>query len=641
MAPVDESPLLENDSSTSSDSVGEETTEVVQNFVEGNGSGIDEYGGFDCDPVYSLTNTKTTPKCLRWLVPIIIVITHLNFAYGQVADMWYLYFGVDFQGSFEATSLETKLMFDGLGLKNPFHVDIDMIEPLDNFTYGAAINKLWKARGLEGKTVPRIACIILILFSGIWPHLKLLLLNFYWHVPVKQSSRTTAFYWLSTFGKFSIADVFVVCALVAVCNLNIDLEPESVLHRIEREVPLIIKIMEASVDEKTALDDVCNDLLHLNCSLPNSTKDGFLATQFGIGLGSVSCTLCYDVVTHYYENPAALENIVDKLVDGIDSSGGGIVTLRVAGLRGIHVFCVAVLTSLILGLIMEVYDHIAKHEHGRYRLKRDRRGSRMFQIDSDAYTEISMLTEADADSKYATLYQRSSENVIRLRSYILLVLLSAIATASTAWGMFAPTMIREVPGSIPNIINETLAYDFDYEYSLWSLTNVVGEKGGWDIFLMYLFGFFCMFGPLIRASLTILQLVLPLNRSQQKLLLHVIDFLGVFCALDVLFISLYLVDVEMPPITNTIIDPRAKFCKVLHRFGFPEACLKIEFHTLPYFSVVAVGWFTLAVLSAFVTKLEYHALDPYKDGDRGGPYFCERCPSCFWDSHRDRFGNDI
>jgi len=599
------------------------------------------------DPTYRLAFAKTTPLWFRWLCPVIILITHLNYAYGQYADMWYLFFGVDFNGSFEAKSIEAKLLFDVLKVDNPLTLNISIVEPLDNFTYGTTAKKLWLAKDLDNKTLPRVAAIILILFSGIWPHLKLFILNYYWHSPIKQTSRTSALYWLSTLGKFSIADVFVVCALVAVCSLDIDLDPNMILYRLEGELPEIIRIAKSSVSENEAVNDICNELLHLRCQFPHYEEDSFswdiahdiqtIRTNFEMAeSASIPCNLCHDIVVYEYENPDSLSPLINRLVNGISAKGSGLATLRIAGLRGIHIFCIAVISSLMLGLVMEILDHFARREGAKERMKHNRRHGRIY----DNETEQTLSIEA-AEAKPVLLFTRSAENVLQFRSYVILCVVATTACVFTVWGSFAPTMIREVPGSLPEIINETLSYDFGQKYSMWTLTKVVGDKGGWDIFLMCLFGFFCLIGPIIRSAFCIIQLLVPLTKKQHKINLHVIDFLGVFCALDVMFIALYLVDIEMPPITNTIINPRAHFCKILHSFGFSESCLEIEFHTIPEFSYVVLGWFALSITAMFLNKLQFHALDPYEDGDRGGPYCGEKCPNCLWDSHRDRYGNDL
>ena len=158
------------------------------------------------------------------------------------------------------------------------------------------------------------------------------------------------------------------------------------LKRLEDEMPLIIEIIKASVNRKAAFEDVCNDVLHLHCNVarmfptnePHHWYDDIIpVSKFdyripGIAAGSVLCNVCFDVVNYSYKHPKRLEALIDSLVDGIEAKGGGVATLRVAGLSGIHVFCSAVISSLVLGGIIEVYDHFAKAKYAKYRTKQPR-----------------------------------------------------------------------------------------------------------------------------------------------------------------------------------------------------------------------------------------------------------------------------
>lgn len=130
--------------------------------------------------------------------------------------MWYLLVGVNFAGEFEAADLETRLLFKALKLKNPLALNVSIDYHVEDFTYGMAVKRLWEAVGLESTIGPRTVAMTLVLFSGVWPHLKLVILNYYWYFPAMQSKRTAAFYWLSTFGKWSLCDVFLVCVLVSI-----------------------------------------------------------------------------------------------------------------------------------------------------------------------------------------------------------------------------------------------------------------------------------------------------------------------------------------------------------------------------------------------------------------------------------------
>merc|ERR1719253_1015501 len=119
-----------------------------------------------------------------------------------------------------------------------------------------AIRKLWEGKGLgDARTISKVAAVLLVLFSGIWPHLKLLLLHLGWFWPFvhglwlgrgdgdnararccrrrkrasqrsghrhyrSHSHRSPFLRALSALGKWSLADVLVVCILIAVLHLD-------------------------------------------------------------------------------------------------------------------------------------------------------------------------------------------------------------------------------------------------------------------------------------------------------------------------------------------------------------------------------------------------------------------------------------
>lgn len=84
----------------------------------------------------------------------------------------------------------------------------------------------------------------------------------------------------------------------------------------------------------------------------------------------------------------------------------------------------------------------------------------------------------------------------------------------------------------------------------------------------------------------LVQYLIPLTRRQHLTILRIIDNLGVFCALDVFFIGLLLVKIEMGPITNTIIDQDSAFCKTLTLYGYDESCLAINFEVYSWMTTV-------------------------------------------------------
>lgn len=74
-----------------------------------------------------------------------------------------------------------------------------------DFLTGDAIKKLWLATGLRSALMPRFGALLLVCFSGIWPHVKLFLMQFYFFANITENRRTRGLYWVSTFGKLSLA----------------------------------------------------------------------------------------------------------------------------------------------------------------------------------------------------------------------------------------------------------------------------------------------------------------------------------------------------------------------------------------------------------------------------------------------------
>ena len=132
---------------------------------------------------------------------------------------------------------------------------------VETFTYYYAIDHLWVAKGLPGKTLPRAAAILLIIFSGFWPHIKLLLLNITWFCG-KYPTRTKHLQWLSTLGKWSLADVLVVCVMVGVLHLDWIVVPEDIKQGVITDLPQIIAVVKSLYDHRA----LCDKLLKLQCA---------------------------------------------------------------------------------------------------------------------------------------------------------------------------------------------------------------------------------------------------------------------------------------------------------------------------------------------------------------------------------------
>lgn len=83
------------------------------------------------------------------------------------------------------------------------------------FKYG-----MWDGvRELYKQKLYGVATIILF-WSGIWPHFKLLLLMILNWVPASSKKKLVWYQWLSEFGKWSLVDVWVVALLCIIVRMT-------------------------------------------------------------------------------------------------------------------------------------------------------------------------------------------------------------------------------------------------------------------------------------------------------------------------------------------------------------------------------------------------------------------------------------
>jgi hypothetical protein len=122
-----------------------------------------------------------------------------------------------------------------------------------------------------------------------------------------------------------------------------------------------------------------------------------------------------------------------------------------------------------------------------------------------------------------------------------------------------------------------------------------------DRLLQGTFAWFCVAGPAARAGLCALALLCPakiLRRPGQPpppLLLAAIDFVGAFCAVEVLVVAAYLVHALIPSTTATIVDlPQ---CAQIAPANSTAACFQVLLEPQPSFQWLGIGTVLLLVVA--------------------------------------------
>ena len=557
----------------------------------------------------SLSRAPSTPCLARYLIPLLSLATHFIFYYGQTATMWRLHLSQQVNVWANATSLESRTTLDTLGLPHHNHIWVQKEKNVREFTYLYAIQELWKAAHMPGKVLPRTAAVLLVIFSGIWPHVKLLLLNFTFLLGTDQVRRTRMLHWLSTLGKWSLADVLVVCVMVGVLHLDWVVDPVATKTSLVNDLPYVLKLIYSLY----SASDICSLAMKIDCHEHHHSWDKWS-----------QCKACVGFVKTILEHPSKAKSTLKGFFDGMDVSGGGLVYLRVHGMSGIYVFCTAVIMSIVISLVVDVFDvraQMARHASASSSADHDLalaveeeeendddddddvvvdNSNNAEDNDGDSYEEFhtqfhyrQRLHSAGEVAYDGLLRQTEELQQARWRKYVVWGG-CAVTSILVVCGVLALSIERRVHGAIPNTLETVLGIEWDHKYSLLSLVQVTGAAGGYDYLLMGTFGLFIVIGPLLRVFLCILASTCPCDDSSsaRRMLLAGIEFVGAFCAWEVLVAAVGMVDLLMPSITSTVIlNPS---CAAISTDG---SCLSVEFDLLDSFTFVLLGGLGLVVLA--------------------------------------------
>eukprot|EP00339_Tiarina_fusa_P004821 CAMPEP_0117041188 /NCGR_PEP_ID=MMETSP0472-20121206/28791_1 /TAXON_ID=693140 ORGANISM="Tiarina fusus, Strain LIS" /NCGR_SAMPLE_ID=MMETSP0472 /ASSEMBLY_ACC=CAM_ASM_000603 /LENGTH=511 /DNA_ID=CAMNT_0004752153 /DNA_START=131 /DNA_END=1662 /DNA_ORIENTATION=- len=407
----------------------------------------------------ALAFLPSTPTWAKLFLPLLCLATHALFYYGQTAA------NVETPAWANATDFTSKRAFDAAGFAHEIPFDYEEEEDVQTFTYYFAIHHLWEAKGLPSTTLPRLAAVLLIIFSGIWPHLKLVWLNVTWFFG-KAPGRTSTLRWLSTLGKWSLADVLVVCVMVGVLHLDWVVEPDAIKAGVVDDMPQLLEIVQSLY----TADSLCDTLLKMTCA------DQKRVTKIS------KCKACKTLVNEAFSRPSWTQSTGRAIMDGVETSGGGLATLRVVGMTGIYAFSGAVIISILLSLIVDIFDHRAKlhtkrdsqREIGRQRLERVmRRQQQMEAGGADDSLHEPLLSQTNSSGSPLPLEVDSGEEVVssgpRTRVPLfscLFIVIGFVMTAFIFMGIDNETMEREVSGAGPMLLHDILGVNWQRTYSL-------------------------------------------------------------------------------------------------------------------------------------------------------------------------------
>lgn len=145
------------------------------------------------------------------------------------------------------------------------------IEELDWFvvyelTFINSVEKAWNGNA-------KFLAIIIVVFSGIWPYAKNIILIWIWYWPLSVENRTTVLTWLLRLSKYTLVDVFAVISVLVGVLLELNVGGTEVATRAEPR-PSIIAFFLATLWEICQIEWVlhCHNK-HVRYVEPDQAKE--------------------------------------------------------------------------------------------------------------------------------------------------------------------------------------------------------------------------------------------------------------------------------------------------------------------------------------------------------------------------------
>ena len=575
----------------------------------GVGSGVDSPAA--ARP-YSLASRSS--RQLSACVSALVLLGHGLLLWGQLAALWgagvYMRVNVTVSGPPNVSNPVLQMLgLDSLGSLNKT-VSVSESHVLETFTYGQSIYQLW----IEHLPLTYASAVLLVLFSAVWPHLKLVLLHVYYYLAFRSGPRRAALYWLGSLGKLSLADVCLVCFLFVVLNISQDLSAANLYALGLGFVPNLAAAFRAAhaglgprIESLVAnatyahLGDLSNYIFENNHT---GLYDEALARGCGVYAGTTcpvqfyppsrilggmagvlakcavisgfnKCNRCECIANNLLFNGDVPEAGVDMavatafakgLVLARDLASGALRAVQVegtvdAGLEayafpGIIAFCIGVIVSIIASIVV---DHID-----------ERSTARDFEIDcfataltrvgrqASARSWLLFASDSDSDSRGSGVLGAARKAAVAIALVgVVPLAVAAVCVPMYSWqiGGLLPSLI-DLNATASPLYSETPGIVFTQLLSNLDMVSRVGLTGEpTRQFFMVLFGCFLIGVPLLRAALLLIVGALPLRPAQQLRLAQISNHVGGFSAWEPLILCLVLIEAELPSLVRNAVDP--------------------------------------------------------------------------------------
>jgi len=526
----------------------------------------------------------------------------------------------------------------------------------------------------------RLSAVFLLIFSGFWPHIKLFILHLYYYLKMSSLSRSSAFYYLSSFGKLSLADVCVICFLIAILNVTYYMDagtvfqeskevlqgmldefgnatlPQAVGTKLETLATTGINgLVDAIFDSSNStLHNRYNELVAQGCgkhfanttcqatwvqpSTDNNVAGIVLScSKYRLISKCKFCACAVNSVLYNWDNLSLVTNGLQKLesllfaralvlakylisMDSLSVSGMATFSLIVTAYPAAVVFCLGVFVSISASVLVDWMD-----ERAQVLGNKGKPG------------HSSPLDDEGAAKSNGWLFSKGPRSTVWKASWAALM---PASLAITAAAIAVPTFDWMIKGTAPDLIVFS-NQGFLRQLSLVDLTTGILKGGsGSDVALCVLFGVAVLGAPLLRAALLTIVGVAKIPNKWQYRCARLSNIIGAFVGWEPLLLCIILIQLEVPTITSTILPET--LCDNL-RSTFPTSwiinilnipldgpCFQMFFNFKPAAALLVVAWLLSVVGNnvTWETVLEY--INPFRNAAYLGRYYlrCNQCCTC-------------
>eukprot|EP00929_Paragymnodinium_shiwhaense_P010319 TRINITY_DN11491_c0_g1_i1.p1 TRINITY_DN11491_c0_g1~~TRINITY_DN11491_c0_g1_i1.p1 ORF type:complete len:608 (-),score=98.08 TRINITY_DN11491_c0_g1_i1:383-2206(-) len=491
-------------------------------------------------------------------------------------------------------------------------------------TYLESMHELWNYDGPFWTRVGvMFSTAILVLTSFIWPHVKLGLLHWYFYRPMHAWKRREAYYWGALFGKWSFFDVVAMCALVGVFQVSVSMD-----YTNDEGTGLLDFLMQS-------IGDICYEgKLFASSSCPADApgigqccESEIQKLWWGLRYGKRKlCDVLCNTIWHKL-NYAERHELEGQITGSV----------YVQGLAGMYSFCIAVVFSLVIGMVLDSLDQ-------RYRRcgeafwadELDHEARSIQPVEAGLEVEAADGAEDDDDEEDSDLSNESDSDLegmsgVRrcLRATVpVVMLLVAIATLIAVLPL--PIFTRRVSGTLPDTLSVLYPnITLDRTYSLPGLAEVTRENGGNLLYVTFMM--FVIVGAFVRLGSLLIGILIPVSEDgpsgSLKLLASFSRHASAFYAVELMILAVPLLNLTFGPTSAKSLDPKDfKPCgwiqNATNTTGRPCMEVGVEMASGYWVMVASFVAFVLTGYNGSIIHVLWHRrMEP---GDTLPPLLCKR-----------------